>query len=171
MKVRGLLGFTIMELLVVLAIIGILVAVVYGGFGDARSQARDKTMMSDIKQLQLALELHKAQYNSYPASGLDALRIALVPTFIPKLPDVDNSANTSCSFTYNAISGNTSYKFTAANCHSATAAAQGIQAANEFARCPSSCGTCAGSTFNAAYRSTAAFYQTMAIYSLGSECN
>ncbi len=162
-----------MELLVVLAIIGVLAAVVYGGFGDARSQARDKTMMSDLKQLQLALELHKAQYNSYPASGLAALETALVPAFIPKIPDVDNSANTACAFTYTAISGNTSYKFTAANCHSATAAAQGISATNEFARCPSSCNAtgCAGSTFDATYRGTPAFYQTMAIYSLGSECN
>ncbi len=156
-----------MELLVVLAIIGVLAAVVYGGFGDARAQAKNKAFMSDLKQVQLALELYKAQYNAYPAA-IDTLRTS---GFIPKLPATSNSANSSCSLTYTTGTGNASYKYTAVSCYSASAAAQGVQATDEFARCPSSCGTCAGSTFDATYRSTAAFYQTMAIYSLGSECS
>jgi len=59
-------GFTLIELLVVISIIGILSAVVYASFGDARKIARDNIRKSDLKALQLALELYKAQNGRYP---------------------------------------------------------------------------------------------------------
>jgi prepilin-type N-terminal cleavage/methylation domain-containing protein len=50
-------GFTLIELLVVIAIIAILSTVVMAGLNSARAKGRDAKRLSDIKQLQSALEL------------------------------------------------------------------------------------------------------------------
>ena len=50
-------GFTLIELLVVIAIIAILSTVVMAGLNSARAKGRDAKRLSDIKQLQTALEL------------------------------------------------------------------------------------------------------------------
>lgn len=62
-------GFTLIELMVVISIIAILSVIVFASFGDARSQSRDKVRMNDLKQVQVALTLYKAQNGSYPAQG------------------------------------------------------------------------------------------------------
>ncbi len=49
-------GFTLIELLVVIAIIGILTAIVTANFTTARARARDAKRVSDVNQIQLALE-------------------------------------------------------------------------------------------------------------------
>lgn len=60
-------AFTLVELLVVIAIIGILSSVVLASLGTARAKARDSKRVSDIKQLQLALELFADNcYGQYP---------------------------------------------------------------------------------------------------------
>jgi len=50
-------GFTLIELLVVIAIIGILSSVVLASLNSARQKGRDARRISDVKQVQLALEL------------------------------------------------------------------------------------------------------------------
>ena len=59
-------GFTLIELLVVIAIIGILAAIVIASLGSARAKGRDARRQSDIKQIQLALELYNDTNNGYP---------------------------------------------------------------------------------------------------------
>jgi prepilin-type N-terminal cleavage/methylation domain-containing protein len=76
-------GFTLIELLVVIAIIGILSSVVLASLNSARQKSRDARRLSDIKQLQLALELYFDSNNAYPTT-LAALatggQIAVIPT-------------------------------------------------------------------------------------------
>ncbi len=62
-------GFTLVEMLVVIAVIGVLAAIVYASFSNSRAQARDRIRMEHMKQLQVALELYKDKYGRYPARG------------------------------------------------------------------------------------------------------
>ncbi|MEX2411132.1 MAG: type II secretion system protein [Candidatus Paceibacterota bacterium] len=65
-------GFTLIEMLVVVAIIGILSSVILVGLNDARSRARDAKRISDIRQIQNGLELFYSDDQSYPR-GLDEI--------------------------------------------------------------------------------------------------
>lgn len=62
-------GFTLVEIMVVVTIIGILAAVLFANFDDARKQSRDKSRMTSLKEVQLSIELYKAQWGRYPAQG------------------------------------------------------------------------------------------------------
>jgi type II secretion system protein G len=59
-------GFTLIELLVVIAIIGILASIVLASLDSSRKKGRDARRLSDIKQIQLALELYFDQNNAFP---------------------------------------------------------------------------------------------------------
>jgi len=74
-------GFTLIELLVVIAIIGILSSVVLASLNSAREKSRDAKRISDVKNLQLALELYFDSNGEYPENLTD-----LSPTFIPSDP-------------------------------------------------------------------------------------
>jgi len=62
-------GFTLIELLIVVAIIGILSALLMTNFIGIRQRARDAQRKSDIRQMQSALELYRADTGGYPAPG------------------------------------------------------------------------------------------------------
>lgn len=62
-------GFTLIELLVVIAIIGLLSTLAVVALGSARVKARDSKRLSDLKQLQTALELFYTDQNTYPAGN------------------------------------------------------------------------------------------------------
>ncbi|MEK7188919.1 MAG: prepilin-type N-terminal cleavage/methylation domain-containing protein [Patescibacteria group bacterium] len=59
-------GFTLIELLVVIAIIGVLSTLAVVSLNNAREKSRDAKRVSDIKQVQTALELYFVDNNAYP---------------------------------------------------------------------------------------------------------
>jgi len=77
-------GFTLIELLVVIAIIGILSSVVLASLNSARAKSRDAKRVSDIKQLQLALELYFDDNGQYPIATTAALLVT--PGYLPTIP-------------------------------------------------------------------------------------
>ncbi|MDQ2686596.1 MAG: DUF1559 domain-containing protein [Armatimonadota bacterium] len=68
-------AFTLIELLVVIAIIAILAAVLFPVFAQAREKARQAACLSNMKQIGLAIEMYKDDFDQYyPPS-----QVSLVP--------------------------------------------------------------------------------------------
>lgn len=188
-------GFTLVEILVVISIIGVLSAVIYASFGEARQDAKNKALRSEMKEVQLALELYRSQNGEYPSafdngtSGCNTsgatstaknsvcgtnnpLIAGLIPEFISDIPLPSDSANPGCDLIYKVDANNHSwYKLTAENCFAgATNRTEGVQPNDTMARCPSTCSTCSGDTVNAAYLALTPFYESFSIYSIGGQC-
>ncbi|MBU0578880.1 prepilin-type N-terminal cleavage/methylation domain-containing protein [Patescibacteria group bacterium] len=75
-------GFSLLELLVVISIIGILIAIVVVGFTAAQKRGRDARRRGDIKAWQNALEQEYAENTSYGATcvvAVDAHMNGLIP--------------------------------------------------------------------------------------------
>ncbi|MEL7043763.1 MAG: type II secretion system major pseudopilin GspG [Pseudomonadota bacterium] len=74
-KPRRAAGFTLMELLVVLAILGLLMSLVGPQVLNQFGKAKTKTALVQIKDLEQALEMYKLDVGRYPstAQGLVAL--------------------------------------------------------------------------------------------------
>ncbi len=60
-------GYTLIEMLMVVAIIGVLASSILIGLGSARSKARDARRITDLKSTQTALELYYSKYGVYPS--------------------------------------------------------------------------------------------------------
>jgi len=61
-------GFTFIEMLVVVTIIGILSAVGVANFKVANQKARDGRRQGDLQQIRAALELYRTDRNAYPTT-------------------------------------------------------------------------------------------------------
>ena len=59
-------GFTLIEILIVVAIIAILASVVLVGLGPTQAKGRDARRISDLQETQNALELYYNKNGSYP---------------------------------------------------------------------------------------------------------
>jgi len=59
-------GFTLIEVLIVVFIIGLLASVVLVGLGAFRARGRDARRIADLRSIQNALELYYGKSTSYP---------------------------------------------------------------------------------------------------------
>ena len=87
-------GFTLAELLIVIAVIGILSAMIVVNISDSRRKARDAKRIADLKSIQTAVELYANQHaGQFPTSILQ-----MVPEYIqtePKDPGINCSNGSS----------------------------------------------------------------------------
>jgi prepilin-type N-terminal cleavage/methylation domain-containing protein len=110
-------GFTLIELLVVIAIIGLLSTLSVVALNNARQKSRDAKRISDVKQIQTALELYYNDANGYPATasvaegGTIAYSGTTYMNIIPSNPTpVDGCAVT--TYTYAQDDSGASYSLT-----------------------------------------------------------
>lgn len=75
MKTQTLKGFTIVELLIVIVVIGILAAITLVAFGGVQDRARDAQARNDINTVSKLVEQYAAINGAYPSTGnLDTVR-------------------------------------------------------------------------------------------------
>src|SRR3989344_5524675 len=90
-------GFTLIELLVVLAIIGLLSTLAVVSLNNARQKSRDSKRLSDIKQVQTALELYFSDVGTYP---VEAAAVVLGSANEVTLSSTNGFAATAAGTTY-----------------------------------------------------------------------
>jgi len=126
MKHRAQAGFSLIELLIVIAIVGILAGIVYVNFGGSSSAGRDAQRVTDLRNLQSAIEQYKQKYGRYPERGCSvsgntfatetscpgSYISGLAPEFIPRLPS-DPRRDTGVGYAYLTNADGTVYKLMA----------------------------------------------------------
>ena len=177
-------GFSLIELLVVISIIGILLSILVLSYNEARKRSRDKVRKTDLKELQLAIELYKSQNGRYPTEGCSIIPPqwagsessytghssvtpcvgdyvqGLVPDYIAALPSEPSSNKTAKGYAYRTTIDGSSYKLIAHhNVESQLISGYG----DDFARYSSSNSPCP-STYPASEK------DIYSVYSRGAEC-
>jgi len=66
MKTRAKRGFTLVEILIVVVILGILAAIVIPQFSQASTDAKVNSLMSDLQTMRSQISLYKIQHNDAP---------------------------------------------------------------------------------------------------------
>lgn len=84
-------GFTLVEMLVVLSIIGTIASAVFPSFTNVRSAGRDTVRISDIQQLALAMEVSRDIFSDDYATLTNTTPQA-IGTELPEVPE-NNSEN------------------------------------------------------------------------------
>jgi prepilin-type N-terminal cleavage/methylation domain-containing protein len=79
-------GFTLIELLVVVAIISLLSSIALIALMSARQKSRDVKRLSDMTQMNTALELYFAANKGYPTGTVDGIPQTVAPTFASQIP-------------------------------------------------------------------------------------
>jgi len=105
-------GFTLVELLIVIAIIGVLSTIAFVSLNRARSKARDAKRIADVRQLQSALELFYNDQTEPEYPMVTATRTidstVLSSTYVATLPTAPTPGDSST-----CISGtNNDYRYT-----------------------------------------------------------
>ncbi len=119
-------GFTLIELLVVIAIIGLLSTMSIIALNSARARSRDAKRISDIKQMQTALEMFYNDAGYYPATGeVDAgdsiatgsnVYMKIVPTAPTPIDGTCSAAQNTYTYAYSGTSGAASGSYTLTYC-------------------------------------------------------
>ncbi len=100
-------GFTLIEILIVVAIIGILASVVLVGLGPVQRQGRDARRISDLRQVQTGLELFFNKNGYYPnaASWTDVTNALVSSGLVSNVPKDPRPAQ-SYEYGTNGTNGN-----------------------------------------------------------------
>jgi len=125
-------GFTLIEILIVVAIIAILASVVLVGLGPTQQAGRDARRVSDIHEIQNGLELYYNKCGNYPGNGAAACNKIVPATWAGAATSLQaalTGANVGVNNIPNDPSGGTTYYFYGTN---TAAGASGVAAYGEY---------------------------------------
>jgi general secretion pathway protein G len=87
-------GFTLVELLIVVAIIGIIASIAIPNLMNAVDKGKQKRTMSDLRAIGSAVEVYAIENSMYPTAATAAAIKALIdPTYIKLMPSEDGWSN------------------------------------------------------------------------------
>lgn len=110
-------GFTLIELLVVISIIGLMASIALVSLNSSRIKGRDARRLSDMRQIQTALEMYSDTNGRYPDSDyagcggwdtpgnntfINILKTSSLIASDPKDPKADDSCSNYRYYRYNA---------------------------------------------------------------------
>jgi type II secretion system protein G len=115
-------GFTIVELLIVIVVIGILAAITIVAFNGVQDRSRFAKAQSDISNLNKAVQMYYADNGKYPSPTVgapgctngwcgwdqvtdDAFIPGLVPAYITKTPQMPTSNASNDTYLYHSTNG------------------------------------------------------------------
>ncbi|NLH46175.1 MAG: prepilin-type N-terminal cleavage/methylation domain-containing protein [Acholeplasmataceae bacterium] len=103
-------GFTLVELVVVIAILGILAGIAIPRFMDATASARGSKIVADLRTIDSAVSMYYAKTGAYPSAGDSS---EMVPSYLAAWPTPGFSSSTSVIFPYQTTAVSvTSYTYT-----------------------------------------------------------
>lgn len=119
-------GFTIIELLIVIAIIGILAGLVLNNFQGAQAKARDTQRRTDINNIHAKLEEFYNEQGGYPNENLSNTLLSGIDA--EALNDADGDAmeytfSTGTTAVTPSVDNDNEYEYAAYGCASATSTA------------------------------------------------
>lgn len=117
-------GFTLIELMVVIAIIGIIMGIIAVNVNSARVSGRDAKRLGDVRQMATSFEQYYVQNGVYPTgsasirssgsgallsdpAAMDTAQESMVPNYVPFLPISPDPADGNCGTA--SGSGNNNY--------------------------------------------------------------
>jgi prepilin-type N-terminal cleavage/methylation domain-containing protein len=112
-------GFTLLEMMVVVAIVAILAGILIPNFTRARAQAATSACMANEKTIATALELYYTDHQNYPASGsVDSTFVSGMTGYMNQIP-IDPAAGSSKYYAYatTTTGGVTTYTITCPGAH------------------------------------------------------
>jgi type II secretion system protein G len=114
-------GFTIVELLIVIVVIGILAAITIVAYNGIQQRGRDAQRKSDITQIAKAVELYYADNGNYPQSSGWCAQISDtsygpafksdIQQYLSKIPSDPRFAGTNQDYVYGNVNDQSYYLY------------------------------------------------------------
>jgi general secretion pathway protein G len=87
-KMRAKRGFTLVEILIVVVILGILAAIVVPQFTQASTEAKENSLRSNLQSLRSQIQLYKVQHNDVNPGNLAGA--ANIAQFVPQMTETSD---------------------------------------------------------------------------------
>lgn len=97
-------GFSLIEILVVVTIIGVLMGVGFVSYSSVNKSSRDARRKADLEQIRAALEMYRSDVGTYPVNTGPSCSVAAFRTALaPYLPTMPTDPRAAANYDYDCI--------------------------------------------------------------------